>query len=153
MTDQAIAYDSKNLICYVNIDQVFQVWFIPFIYAPVNLTTVLRLMHNKDDGKYYLISQDDLYQVNQFVKFFAPGGTILVWIWQMIATLVCVVLAIVFWPISWIEEHGSEVASKEKQRLQYGKRKFEEEKNEVYQTINDYRNGEIQVIAPAVQQR
>lgn len=152
MIDQAIAYDSENLICYVNIDQIFQIWFIPIIYAPVNLTTVLRLMHNKDDGKYYLTSQDDLYQVNQFVKFFAPGATILVWLFQMIATLGCVVLAIVFWPVSWIEEHGSQVATKEKNRLQAGKRRFDREKNEMVENMNDYRNGDMQISAPGLQQ-
>lgn len=109
-------------------------------------------MHNKDDGKYYLTSQDELYQVNQFVKFFLPGGNILVLFFQMVATLACVVLAILCWPISWIEEKGGEVAKREKKRIEHGKKRFEKEKNEIFETMGDYRNGEITVTAPEVQQ-
>lgn len=29
--------------------------------------------------------------------------------WQFVATLVCLLAAVTFWPISWLEEHGQEV--------------------------------------------
>ena len=70
----------------------------------MTLVTVLRLMHSKSDGKYYIEGQNDLYQVDQFVKFVSPGGWVLVWIWQMIATLFCLAGVVTLWPIIMVEE-------------------------------------------------
>ena len=99
-----VAYDQKNLILYVNISQVFRIWLVPFYKAAVNLTTVLRLTYDKRTNRYHIKSQDDLYQVNEFVKFVWLGGPIIVWIWQFFATIMCLLGAALFWPISYVEE-------------------------------------------------
>lgn len=103
------AYDPQHLVLYVNLSQIFRIWAIPFHSAHVNLTTVLHLTYFESSSKYYINSQNDLYQVNEFVRFVWPGGLLLVWFWQVVATLMCLVGAVVFWPISWLEEHGSTV--------------------------------------------
>lgn len=60
--------------------------------------------------KYYITSQNDLYQVDEFIKFFTwPFGFLFVLAWQFFATVVCLGAALAFWPISWAEEHGPEV--------------------------------------------
>ncbi|KAF1983506.1 hypothetical protein K402DRAFT_309050, partial [Aulographum hederae CBS 113979] len=100
----SVAYDPKTLTLYVNISQIFRIFLVPFYAAPVNLTTVLTLMHDKRDDRYYITSQNDLYQVDQFVRFFLFGGWLLVWLWQFVATAFCVVGAVVGWPVSWVEE-------------------------------------------------
>ncbi|CAO2654411.1 Nn.00g111440.m01.CDS01 [Neocucurbitaria sp. VM-36] len=105
ITVQSVALDEPNLVLYVQIFQIFGIWLIPFYYAPVKLTSVLTLKHNRGDGKYYIDSQNDLYQVDQFVKFFAPGGWILVWLWHFMATFFCVVGVVLLRPVSWAEEH------------------------------------------------
>ncbi|KAF2477971.1 uncharacterized protein BDR25DRAFT_179543, partial [Lindgomyces ingoldianus] len=100
----SVAFDEPNLLLYVNISQVFRIWFIPFYRAPVSLVTVLQLNHNKGNGLYYIHSQNDLYQVDQFVKFVAPGGWVIVWMWQFLATLFCLLGAAALWPVSVAEE-------------------------------------------------
>ena len=93
---------------YLNITQVFKIWFIPFYAATVNLTTVLHLIQGSrtrrtvpNNDKYYIQSQEDLYQVDEFVKFFLPFhiGTTIVAFWHWIATLCCIVGARVFGPV------------------------------------------------------
>lgn len=98
------AFDSANLILYVNISQVFRIWVIPFYRAPVSLVTVITLERNRDDGKYYIRSQNDLYQVDEFVRFLLPPGWILVWLWHFWATLFCVLGAIALWPVTIVEQ-------------------------------------------------
>jgi hypothetical protein len=70
----------------------------------VHLTTVLHLTKSKDDGKYYITSQNDLYQVDQFVRFFAPGGWVLVWAWWAWASFFSVMGTIILGPVSYVEE-------------------------------------------------
>lgn len=87
-------------------------WFIPFYKAPVKLVTVLRLVQrptpedsaatNGDQyrTKYYITSQEDLYQVNDFVNFFLPGLGPLLWsAWQLQSTVVCFVLSLLTMPL------------------------------------------------------
>ncbi|KAL9534032.1 hypothetical protein SMMN14_02858 [Sphaerulina musiva] len=90
-----VAYDEENLVLYVNISQVFSIWFIPFHRSPVDLTTVLQLTRKPGSRKYYIQSQNDLYQVDQFFQFFAPWGigTTIVFLWHFCATFFCVILA------------------------------------------------------------
>ncbi|KAF2115230.1 hypothetical protein BDV96DRAFT_599597 [Lophiotrema nucula] len=110
ITVHSVAFDKPNLLLYVSISQVFRIWIVPFYRAPVKLVTVLELKHNKGDNLYYIDSQNDLYQVDQFVRFIAPGfGKILVWMWQFWATFFCLLGAATLWPISLVEEYmGSE---------------------------------------------
>ncbi|KAL9014467.1 MAG: hypothetical protein Q9173_000903 [Seirophora scorigena] len=130
-----VAYDEKNRTLYVNIHQVFRLWIIPFFSAPVALTTVLKLVRDpplppqplystpvnpnasrhgalnrttsSEKPLYYIQSQNDLYQVNEILKFFSQFGILsgLLLLWQFIATALCVLGATVFWPISWVEQN------------------------------------------------
>ncbi|KAF2012129.1 hypothetical protein BU24DRAFT_425965 [Aaosphaeria arxii CBS 175.79] len=102
---ESVAFDEPNLKLYVTIFQVFRIWIIPFYSAPVRLVTVLNLKRNRGDGKLYIDGQNDLYQVDQFVKFVAPGGWALVWLWQFWATAFCLLGALVLWPVSAAEEY------------------------------------------------
>ena len=105
------AYDPKNLILYVSIHQLFRIWLLPFFSAHVSLVTVLHLVpqkHTTTTTTTYLIqSQNDLYQVNEFVKFASQFGilSVVVYVWQLLATLLCVVGAGLFWPVSWVEQN------------------------------------------------
>ncbi|KAI9668468.1 MAG: hypothetical protein M1831_001222 [Alyxoria varia] len=115
----SIAYDAPNQILYVNISQVFRIFFVPFYAARVNLTTVLHLIRRdsiySDGGrsKYYINCQNDLYQINEIIKFALPfGGPVLVWVWQILAALVCLMAAVACWPVSLWEEHGDKVGEK-----------------------------------------
>ncbi|KAL8800122.1 MAG: hypothetical protein Q9182_005395 [Xanthomendoza sp. 2 TL-2023] len=97
-----IAYDERNLTLYVNIHQVFRIWIVPFFNAPVSLVTVLKLK-----ALYFIQSQNDLYQVNEFSKFFSPFGILsgLLLVAQFVATALCILGATIFWPVSWVEQN------------------------------------------------
>ena len=113
-SDNGIAFDEKHHILYVNISQVFSIVWVPFHSAPVTLVTALALVKGrnlnstvaKDDPsepeRYYIQAQNDLYQVDQFVRFFLPwGGAMLVFLWHWFATLCCIVGAKLGSPITW----------------------------------------------------
>lgn len=85
--------------------QDFRIFIVPLYKAPVHLVTVLHLEHDKIKEKYYIQSQNDLYQTDEFVRFVIPGGSLLVWLWQVMAAFGCYLLASIFWPITYIEEH------------------------------------------------
>ncbi|KAK2841658.1 hypothetical protein FQN49_006034 [Arthroderma sp. PD_2] len=57
---------------------------------------------------YYIASQNDLYQTNEYIKFVVPFGigSSLVLFWHAFATVFCVVASFVFWPIAWAEDEG-----------------------------------------------
>ncbi|KAL8775558.1 MAG: hypothetical protein Q9209_000054 [Squamulea sp. 1 TL-2023] len=128
----SVAYDEKNLTLYVNIHQIFRIWAIPFFNAPVSLVSVLKLVRypplppqpsystpiNPANGSvygstssekplYFIQSQNDLYQVNEFFKFFSQFGIVsgLLLLWQFIATVFCILGATMLWPISWVEQN------------------------------------------------
>ncbi|KAF6224322.1 hypothetical protein HO133_010899 [Letharia lupina] len=105
----SVAYDPKNLILYVSIHQLFRVWLVPFFSAHVSLVTVLHLVPRKHTSPttYLIRAQNDLYQVNEFVKFASQFGilSVFVYAWQLLATLFCVLGAGLFWPVSWVEQN------------------------------------------------
>ncbi|CAD6589431.1 MAG: hypothetical protein ASARMPREDX12_003767 [Alectoria sarmentosa] len=107
--ESATAYDPKNLILYVSIHQLFRIWLVPFFSAHVSLVTVLHLVPQKHTSPttYLIQSQNDLYQVNEFVKFTSQFGilSVVVYAWQLLATLLCVIGAGIFWPVSWVEQN------------------------------------------------
>lgn len=100
------AFDETTLICYVKITQVFALWFIPFHRVPVSLVAELQLVRPPSSRKYYIQSQNDLYQTSEFVKFVAPLGiaSTFVALWGYAATLMCVLGALLFAPLTWAEE-------------------------------------------------
>lgn len=57
--------------------------------------------------RYLIRSQNDLYQVNELVKFVSQFGILsaVVLLFQLVATGFCVLGAVVFWPVSWVEQN------------------------------------------------
>jgi hypothetical protein len=101
-------YDQKQQILYVSISQIFSLFFVPFYAPKVNLVTVLHLSHDTNSNKYYIESQQDLYQLNEFVKFVWPGGATLLLLWQWMNTLLSIAGALVLAPVTWMEEKNAE---------------------------------------------
>jgi hypothetical protein len=95
--------------------QVFHIFIIPFYKAPVSLVTVLKLERRNE--KYYIASQEDLYQTDELVKFVMPwGGALLVQVWQLVATLMCALGVWFLWPLGLLFDYqrGAESSPKEK---------------------------------------
>lgn len=102
-----IEYNQSSRLLFVEIHQIFSLFFVPFYKSNVHLTTKLQLAPNPtdpDDKKYYIASQEDLYQLNEVVKFFWPGGATVIWLWQMMATAMCVLGALTLAPVTWLEQ-------------------------------------------------
>lgn len=95
--------------------QIFRIWAIPFYSASVTFTTVLQLVaktyptphHPNKRDIYFIQSQNDLYQSNEWIKFISQFGilSVLVLAWQILATAFCVLGAFAFWPVSWVEQN------------------------------------------------
>jgi len=102
-----VEVNHKIQILFVEIQQVFSIFFIPFYKSNVHLTTKLHLELNLKDGKYYVSSQEDLYQFNEFVKFVLPGGATVLWLWQLLAATFCVLGALLFAPITWLQQKNA----------------------------------------------
>ena len=64
-------------------------------------------VYNTKSPKYFIKSQNDLYQVNEFMKFISMFGVLsaFVMLWQFAATGFCVLGAWALWPISWVEQN------------------------------------------------
>jgi hypothetical protein len=103
-TECTTAYDATTLTLYLSITQTFRIWIIPFYAASVTLITVLKLSRSETSRKYLIQSQEDLYQTNEFVRFFWFGGFIFVWLWQLGTTAICVLGAVLLVPLIWAEE-------------------------------------------------
>lgn len=95
------AFDEKNARLYVSLSQIFKIFFVPFYSAHVNLTTVLDLIDipllgtdSSAPTKYYIEQQNDLYQVNDWIKFALPGFWVLWWVAQLVGTFLSIVGAI-----------------------------------------------------------
>ena len=126
LTVNSVAFDKERMLLYVGIHQLFKIQAVPFYRAAVSLTTVLTLTHDpagqerperqlerevtkQDRSKYYIQSQNDLYQTSEFIKFALPWGIGMaaVVIWGFVATFFCVIGAVVFAPVTWLEERWS----------------------------------------------
>ena len=122
----SVAFDEEHMLLYVAIHQIFKIQAVPFYRAPVSLTTVLTLTHDpagldrpqgqlerevmkQDRSRYYIQSQNDLYQTSEFIKFALPWGigVAVVVMWGFLATVFCVIGAIIFAPVTWLEERWS----------------------------------------------
>ncbi|KAL1305139.1 hypothetical protein AAFC00_002064 [Neodothiora populina] len=110
----SVSFDEANGVLYVGMTQVFAIWAVPTHRSEVSLVTVLHLerlpARSKEEevrlggGKWLITSQNDLYQTDQFVKFILPWFWMLVPLWQLVATWVCVLMSYVFFPVTWYEE-------------------------------------------------
>ncbi|KAI9782436.1 MAG: hypothetical protein M1816_001888 [Peltula sp. TS41687] len=105
LTVNSVAFDQTTLRLYVDISQVFRLWIVPFYAAHVNLVTVIDLVYDPKRRLYFVQSQHDLYQVNEWVKFIWPGGWLVLLLWQYYNTFLSVIGAILLSPISWYEEN------------------------------------------------
>lgn len=126
-----MSFDAANGVLYVGITQVFAIWAIPTHRSEVSLVTVLHLTRqvvppsveyptsevmkigdgdgrDGGKGKYYITSQNDLYQTDQWIKFVLPWIAVVVPLWQIFATLVCVLMSYLFYPVTWYEENYQE---------------------------------------------
>jgi hypothetical protein len=66
--------------------------------SDVHLTVKVHL-RQKHDMKYYIQSQEDLYQLNDLIKFFVPGGAELIWLVQLLATFICTIGTMLLAPL------------------------------------------------------
>lgn len=106
MTVHSKTFDTSNMVMYVGITQVFKIWAIPFHHSEVSLVTVLHLEQGRD-RRYYISSQNDLYQTDQWPRFL-PFVRLFAWmipLVQLFATLVCVVSSYAFAPVTWLEQN------------------------------------------------
>ncbi|KAI8363421.1 hypothetical protein B0O80DRAFT_433659 [Mortierella sp. GBAus27b] len=105
-------YDEQQQVIYSQISQVFSLWFVPFYKAHVNLLSVLHLSPSRNDltgiNKYYIKKQEDHYQFNEFVKFVFPLSNVVLGLWQISVAISCVVGALLFAPITWLEQTVAE---------------------------------------------
>ena len=100
------AYDSTNMILFLNITQLFSLWFVPFHHANVTLTTELYLTRPPSSNKYYITAQNDLYQNDQLLRFLAPFGVaeLFVHLWQYSSTLMCLLGAFLLAPATKLQQ-------------------------------------------------
>lgn len=120
---ESAVFDKKSQHLYAAVVQTFTLWFIPFSLwqAKVKLLTVLELSRLPVDSRnrpltytshpddwtqptrYFIRGQEDHYQVNEFLKFVFPwGGSALWYGWQVLATVLCAIGAVIFWPVTYI---------------------------------------------------
>ncbi|KAL7930291.1 hypothetical protein V8C35DRAFT_313481 [Trichoderma chlorosporum] len=126
LTVDSSVFDQRSSTLYVSIRQTFSIWFVPFHRSDVKLLSVLRLAQKSSaepgqlapkyqpDGRsssalagpgqerlrYYIASQEDLYQTTDFVAFVVPYlGPLLVFLWQLYSTALSVVGSILFLPL------------------------------------------------------
>jgi hypothetical protein len=104
------AYDSTNMILFLNITQLFSLWFVPFHHANVTLTTELYLTRPPNSSKYYIKAQNDLYQNDQLLRFMAPFGVaeLFVHLWQYSSTLMCLLGAFLLAPATKLQQNWIE---------------------------------------------
>ena len=100
------AYDQTNLVLYLNISQVFSLWFVPFHHANVTLITELHLTRPPNSRKYYITAQNDLYQNDQLIRFMAPFGLaeFFIHMWQYSSTMLCVLGAFLLAPATKFQQ-------------------------------------------------
>ncbi|TWU73180.1 hypothetical protein ED733_003873 [Metarhizium rileyi] len=114
--------DQRTGTLYVNIHQTFAVWFIPLYSARVRLLTVLHLEQRNcrisreqaalsgpghERPRYYVASQEDLYQFNDCLQFLLPRAGPWLWsLWQLFSALLCVLSAVAFLPVYYLLNSG-----------------------------------------------
>ncbi|KAF5653842.1 monooxygenase [Fusarium heterosporum] len=126
------AFDQQSGLLYVSLRQTFALWFIPLYKAPVRLVSVLQLTQlssesssdedepnenskpRRQNPKYYIASQEDLYPVNDCIQFLCPGLGPFLWsIWQLYSTWLCFVGSLLFLPLFFLL-NGTSTKSRKK---------------------------------------
>ncbi|KAF9899478.1 hypothetical protein BX616_003014 [Lobosporangium transversale] len=97
----SVVQDLKKRVLYVEISQVFSLWFVPLYKSHVHFVAALHLTQFPDDKRYYIFKQEDHYQFNEFVKFVWPGGDTFLTIWQFTATLACIIGGLLLAPLTF----------------------------------------------------
>ncbi|KAM0163074.1 hypothetical protein ACHAPG_001446 [Botrytis cinerea] len=129
-----VEYNSEAQTLFLQLHQQFHLFFVPFFYPTVYLTTIIYLAPTKESSesnssapqtKYLIKHQEDLYQSAELVKFFWPGGTQIISFWRLIATFLCILGAMIFAPMTWMEEWGWFGNGKDSKR---GEKEDEEER-------------------------
>ncbi|KAK0388960.1 hypothetical protein NLU13_2537 [Sarocladium strictum] len=113
-------FDEKSGLLYVSLRQTFSLWFIPLYKAPARLVSVLQLtqcnvnehlaQHDPSEPlhpektrprlRYFIASQEDLYLVNDSLRFLLPGlGPALFFMWQLYTAWLCVVGSVILLPL------------------------------------------------------
>ncbi|KAH8590549.1 hypothetical protein B0O99DRAFT_664128 [Bisporella sp. PMI_857] len=96
-----------------DIDSRWVIWMIYRWYKILSPKVVLEVqsnvksppyleitpLSNPNNGKYYIVSQEDLYQTNEFVKFVCLGGVTIIYFWQISATIVCAIGSLLFFRV------------------------------------------------------
>jgi hypothetical protein len=65
---------------------------------------------SSSEGQYLIAKQEDLYQVNEFLKFIVPFGVgdALFSAWQLFAAVMCLAGTVALFPFVWILTHGGD---------------------------------------------
>ncbi|KAI3532797.1 hypothetical protein CABS03_09167 [Colletotrichum abscissum] len=120
MEIESSVQDQKTNLLYVKMRQDFRLWFVPFYSAPVDFVVVLRLETRTIDAngnplprgygddasvgtrqRQFIVSQEDHYQVGEWLKFIAPFFGYWAWhAWTLLATAMCVVGAFFGYPLT-----------------------------------------------------
>ncbi|KHN97085.1 uncharacterized protein MAM_05194 [Metarhizium album ARSEF 1941] len=127
ITVDSAVLDPHTDTLYVSIRQTFAIWFVPLYAARVRLLTVLALRKQRspspasraalsgpgqERARYYISSQEDLYQTNDCAQFLVPRvGPWLCLLWQLFSTALCVVGAVVLLPVYHVL-NGSKTAKR-----------------------------------------
>lgn len=104
----SIEHEQKSNTIYCELRQEFSKIFVPFYRNSAHLTTKLILHYEEHEGKYYIKTQEDLYQPDQLIRYFFPGGSALILLFQYFAAYFCVIGALILAPITWFEQKISE---------------------------------------------
>ena len=121
----SVAFDKANNILYAGVKQRFRIWALaPLGYkADVELVTKLKLVHDEIEGKFYIQEQEDLYQTTEWIKFAWFGLWRLVWVAHLLAMVVCILMAALGAPVSYLEERF-EVGRKQEEAVDEGEEEY-----------------------------
>ncbi|KAG9190015.1 hypothetical protein G6011_08103 [Alternaria panax] len=75
------------------------------LLADISASTTSKPTNGISKPLFHIAKQDDLYQVDQWIRFIAPGAWMLIWLWQAWATVFCVAGTVLLWPVTWVEEN------------------------------------------------
>ncbi|KAG6003502.1 hypothetical protein E4U21_001993 [Claviceps maximensis] len=130
ITVDSAVFDQKTGQLYINVHQIFSIFFIPFHQARVRLVVVLHLEQRaswspdstvsraaitesrepaplsgpgQERAKYYISKQEDFYMLSDALQF--PLGRIgkPLWrVWQLFSSLLCIVGAVVCLPLYYL---------------------------------------------------